>query len=564
MLARLSGENIGNDRWQDLSEEGLTAWRQHDEGVLNSLHRIPRGKLPPSQQLTYDEFEREVAARVEEFHRRLYLANFLSVALRFWPPVPQALTFAEQLSFNSTQDYEDWVRRLDALPAFLDQNQKLMRQGMQVHWTEIKRDAQRTIELVETQRQATVEETLFFEPFKQFPDTVPNSYRAKLIDRAKQTIASRVQPALERFGDFLKNEYLPACQDSPGLSHWQGGPELYGYLAKQETGTELSVEEIRALGNRELERIRKEMEGLLPRIGHGTTLPEVFDWIKTAPELHCQTDDELLTAYRATAKRIDPTIVKVFKELPRTPYGVQGIKAGRGLGGVYRRPKNADQAGMVVVDIAKPEIRPKNEILAILLHEAVPGHHLQYALDLERRSESASTERIGSGRSADDILQLSSLSSRDTGFVEGWGLYAESLGDELGLYTDPLEKFGELNLKLSRAARVMVDTGIHSLGWDLDKATKYFADTTGKPISVAKDEVAVSIDIPGHLLGYTIGQLQFQALRSRAARELGSKFDVREFHNFMLQAGPIPFDILERDLEGWISKRKSESLRNAG
>jgi uncharacterized protein (DUF885 family) len=319
---------------------------------------------------------------------------------------------------------------------------------------------------------------------------------------------------------------------------------------------------MREQGQRELNRIQGEMKALLPRIGHGTTLTEVFEWIRTAPELHCKNGDELLVAYRASAKQIDPTVGKLFKPLPRMPYGVDGIKAGRGLGAVYRRPKNEDGPGTIVVDLAKPEIRPKNEIMAILLHEGVPGHHLQYALDAERRTQATLQDQAG--RTADEVLRFSqSFSSRDMGFIEGWGLYAESLGEELGLYTDPLDKFGELTLQLSRAARVMVDTGIHGSGWQREQAIRYFAELTGKPTSVASDEVETAISNPGAQLAYTIGQLQFQMLRAQATRELGSQFDVREFHNLMLQAGPLPFDILKRDLEGWISKRKSESTRKA-
>jgi uncharacterized protein (DUF885 family) len=561
MLARLADEKNGSDRWQDLSTEGLAIWQNHDERVLTDLQSIPRSRLSVAEQSTYDLFQSEAQARVEEFHRRMYLASFLSTEIRFWPTVTQALTFADR-PFNSRQDYDDWLQRLKALPAFLDQNVALMRQGMKTRWTETKIETQRSADFIEAQRTAAVEDSALFKPFKQFPDAVPNADREQLVILAKEAITNRVQPALGRFGEFIKNEYLPAANDSPGLSYWPDGAELYGFLAKQATGTRLNIEQIRELGNQEVERIRHEMELLLPRIGHGTTLAQVSDWIRTEPELHCRTGDELLTSYRATAKRIDPTVVRLFKDLPRTPYGVEGIKAGRGLGGVYRHPKTANVPGIVVVDIAKPEIRPKNEIMAIMLHEGVPGHHLQFALDLERRSSSvADGPATTTPRSANDILRLSqSLSSRDMGFVEGWGLYAESLGDELELYTDPLDKFGELNLELTRAARVMVDTGIHSLGWDEDKATRYFTELTGKPISVATDEVEVVMANPGAQLGYTVGQLQFQALRSKATRELGSKFDVREFHNFVLQAGPVPFAFLERNLDHWISTIKKRKM----
>jgi len=359
---------------------------------------------------------------------------------------------------------------------------------------------------------------------------------------------------LDRFEAFLNSEYMPAAQDSAGLSTWPGGANLYEFLAREATGTQLEVDQIRDVGMHEVDRIRQEMEALLPKIGHGKTVGEAFNWIQNAPELHCKSGDELLTAYRATAKRIDPTIMNLFTVLPRMPYGVDGVKRGRGLGGVYRHPGNASGPGIVTVDIAKPEIRPTNEIMAIMLHEGVPGHHLQYALSLERRTRESDDDR----KAEDALNQSQSFSIRDTGFVEGWGLYAESLGDELGLYDNPLDKFGELNLELARAARVVIDTGINSLGWEQERAIHYFAEVTGKPISVAKDEVDVATSNPGGLSAYTIGQQQFQSMRSRAAEELGSRFDVGEFHNLVLQSGPLPFDVLEQHLQEWIRTKKAE------
>ncbi|MBV9180889.1 MAG: DUF885 domain-containing protein [Acidobacteria bacterium] len=554
MLALQAHEKQGSDRWQDLSKEGLAAWQKHDEQILKDLHSIPRNELTVEQQSAYDLFERDAQDQVEGFRQRIYIASFLGAAIRFWPSVPQALRFAQQQRFDSIGDYQAWLRRLDSLPVFLDQQQGLMQEAIQEHWTETKAQVQQTIDFVESQRRAAVENSLLYQPFQHFPDNIAAVEQSRLSESAKQSIANRIVPALGRFEAFLKNEYLPSGQDSPGFFYWPKGAQLYAFLAHESTGTQLDVQQMRELGSRELERIRQEMEALLPKLGYGKTLAEAFDSIRTDPALHCKTPDELLMMYRAMAKRIDPTVVKLFNVLPRMPYGVEGIRAGRGLGSTYHPPTSVSGPGMVVVDIANPEIRPKNEVVALMLHEGVPGHHLQYAFDMERCLRNSSDEI---DRCAEAILHERLLfPARDIGSTEGWALYAESLGDELGLYVDPVDKFGQLDLQLTRAARVMIDTGIHSLGWGRAKAIQYFVDVTGKPISVATDEVTTAIGNPGVQLSYTIGQLQFQHLRALANQELGSKFDVRDFHNLVLQAGPLPFDILERNLNQWIRTRK--------
>ncbi|HKW76977.1 MAG TPA: DUF885 domain-containing protein, partial [Terriglobales bacterium] len=332
---------------------------------------------------------------------------------------------------------------------------------------------------------------------------------------------------------------------------WQmpNGAERYAYEIRHFTTTSVTAEEVHQIGLREVARIRGEMDKILQQTGFKGTREEFFNFLRTDPRFFYKTPDELFEAYKALAKTVDPNLVKVFRTLPREPYGVEAIPAvaAPDTTAAYYRPGAADgsRAGTYFVNLYKPETRPKWEMTALTLHESVPGHHLQIARAHE----------LGD-------LPMFRRFGEYTAFIEGWGLYAESLGDDMGLYSDPYSKYGQLTYDMWRAVRLVVDTGIHAKHWTRDQAIKYFMDNAPKAQLDIVNEIDRYIAWPGQALAYKIGQLKIQELRNQAHHQLGPNFDLKAFHDVVLGSGPLPLDILERDVDQWIEEQKKAGATN--
>jgi uncharacterized protein (DUF885 family) len=389
------------------------------------------------------------------------------------------------------------------------------------------------------------ERSPFYAPFARIPASVPAADAGALRERARTAIAERVNPALRELRAFLVDTYLPAAPEAPGLAHVPRGDALYAYFARTYTTTDLTPDAIHELGLREVARIRAEMEALAPQTGYHGSLSDVFAQLRADPANYYATPDALLHAYRAISKRIDPELVRVFRTLPRLPYGVVPIPAALApdttTAYYYPGALDGSRAGLYYVNLYRPEQRPIYEMMALSLHESVPGHHLQIALAQELHG----------------LPDFRRASLAYTAYIEGWGLYAESLGDDMGLYDDAKSKFGALTYQMWRAVRLVVDTGIHARGWTRERATAYFLENAAKTRLDVENEIDRYITRPGQALAYKIGELKIRELRERAQARLGARFDVRDFHEVVLEQGALPLDVLERRVGGWLERESA-------
>jgi uncharacterized protein (DUF885 family) len=384
------------------------------------------------------------------------------------------------------------------------------------------------------------EQNPFYEPFKRMPDSIPAAERAKLQAEGKAAIDGVVIPAYSKFEKFFRERYIPASRKTDGIWDTPDGIKFYEERARFHTTTNLTPEEIHQIGLKEVARIRAEMDKVIKEVGFKGSFAEFLDFLRTDKRFYYDSPDELFRAYAVLAKQIDPELVKLFKRLPRTPYGVRPIPATSAPNtttAYYQGPAlDGSRAGYYYVNLYRPEVRPKYEMEVLTLHEAVPGHHLQIALAQEQED-----------------LPAFRRNAEHTAYVEGWALYTESLGERLGLYKDPYSRFGQLTYDMWRAVRLVVDTGIHAKHWTRQQAIDYFKANAAKTEADIINEVDRYISWPGQALAYKIGQLRIQQLRAEAERQLGPKFDIRDFHDEVLANGAVPLDVLETQVRGWIA-----------
>lgn len=534
------GDRRWNDRWRDLSMDAIKKRHARNLEVLAQLAKIDRAKLSVQDQLNYDLFKREYETSVEESKHRWYL-----IPLNQRGGIQSENELADSLRFETLKDYEDWIARLRAFPAYMDQTIALLQEGSKARIVLPKVIMQRIPPQIDRQIVSKPEESPFFKPFNRFPATIAAADQERLKRDAAAAIAANIIPSYKRFKQFFESEYLPATFDNVGIWQIPQGQEMYAFFVRKFTTTNTTPREVHERGLSEVKRIRDEMQKVMNKVGFKGTLPEFFDFLRTDKQFYYETPEELLDAYRAISKEIDPHMVKVFRTLPRMPYGVEPIPdaiAPDTTTAYYRQPAaDGSRAGTYFVNLYKPETRPKWEMMALSLHEAVPGHHLQLALAQEL-GEVPNFRRFGGY----------------TAFVEGWALYAESLGEEMGLYEDPYAKFGQLTYEMWRAVRLVVDTGLHEMRWSRQKAIDYFMNNAPKTELDITNEIDRYIAWPGQALAYKTGELKIKELRRRANSELGAAFDLREFHEVVLGSGAVPLDVLERSVTDWIGRKRAD------
>ncbi|MEO6656211.1 MAG: DUF885 domain-containing protein, partial [Pyrinomonadaceae bacterium] len=522
-----------------VSIPAIEARVKHRKDTLSRLIKIGRSRLSAGDQLNYDLFQKDNESELERFSLRLYL-----LPLKHDDGIQRSAELADLIDFQTVKDYEDWIARLNAFPAYMDQTIGLLREGKASGMLWSKQVMIRVPGQLDKQIVENPEQSSFYSPFKNFSKDFPAADQERLRLLAKDAIKSKIVPAFRKLKEYFSDEYLPACYPEAGIWQMKGGDKIYEFLARDFTTTRLTPKEIHEKGLAEVARIRAEMEKIKTQVGYKGTLQEFFQYLRTDKKFFYKTPDELLTAYRATAKRIDPNLVKIFRTLPRTPYGVIPVPdqiAPDTTTAYYNSPAaDGTRPGYYYVNLYKPEVRPKWEMMALSLHESVPGHHLQLALQQE----------IGE---IPDFRKYGGY----TAFIEGWGLYSESLGEDMGLYDDPYDKFGQLTYEMWRAVRLVVDTGMHYFKWDRKKAIDFFKANAAKTDQDIVNEIDRYISDPGQALAYKIGELKIKELRARSKQALGSKFDIREFHDIVLLSGALPLSILEKNVDQWIAKKSA-------
>ncbi len=534
------GQPGGSRSWSDLSRSALDRRKRELQRPLAVLNSIDRSALSTDERLSFDLFQRLVKEGVEasRFHDEWLTINQLG---GLHQDVPQTLQLMETARAS---DFDDRIARLEAVGALTDQAIALLRDGLAHGVTPPQvtlRDLPGQVEslLTEDPRRSAL-----FRSFENLPRSVSASEAEELRSRALAAITNRVYPKFRELHRFLAAEYVPGARTNIACSALPEGAAWYARRVRHYTTTDLTPKEIHEIGLSEVRRIRAAMEDIRKQTGFQGDLAAFFVHLRTHPDFFYTRASELLAGYRDVAKRADEQLPRLFGKLPRLPYGVSPVPSysERSQTTAYYQPGAGSfgRPGTFFANTYQLNSRPKWEMEALTLHEAVPGHHLQIALAQE----------------IEGIPEFQKH-AETTAFVEGWGLYSESLGEDMGFYQDPYSKFGQLTYEMWRAIRLVVDTGMHAMGWSRDRAIRYFKDNAGKSEHDIEVEIDRYIVWPGQALAYKIGQLKIRELRTLATAELGSRFDVRAFHDELLSRGAMPLDLLEVRMREWIARQKA-------
>ncbi|HYO75828.1 MAG TPA: DUF885 domain-containing protein [Thermoanaerobaculia bacterium] len=538
-----SATSLGDRRYDalltDRSAAAFARRREHNRATLKTAQAIDRAKLSAADKLNYDLFLLQAKSAVEgdQFPNEVASINQMGGLYSLVGEL------AQQIPRDTVKDYDNFLARLRAYPKAVDDTIALLRQGLATGVTPPRVILRDVHELIANQIFDDPTKSPVYElAFANFRSGIPAAEQTRLRNEAQTALRNDVLPAMRKLHKFWTDEYYPKTRETIAWTAVPQGKEWYAFNVRQQTTTDLSPDEIHNIGLSEVKRIRGEMEKIKSGTGFTGTLEEFFTFLRTDPRFFYNTREELLTAYRDISKRVDPELTRLFGVLPRLPYGVVPIPAysekTNTTAYYYSGSPEAHRPGYYYVNLYDLKSRPKWEMEALSLHEAVPGHHLQIALAQELEGLPAFRRHGGF-----------------TAYTEGWGLYAESLGPELGMYTDPYSAFGQLTYQMWRAVRLVVDTGMHAKGWTRQQAIDYFVANSSKSLLDIEVEIDRYLAWPGQALAYKIGELKIRELRARAEKELGDKFDVRAFHDTLLGAGPLPLSLLETRMNEWVRKQ---------
>ena len=531
VYASSMGDLTNNTKWSDTSIEKIYSNHQIELQVLNQLEEFDTKNFTEENQVNYLLFKKQYENSIEAHSFKKFLMPF---SHRGGIQLEHETTSI--IPLRNKQNFLDWIERLSKINMLIDDAIEKARIGVDQGIVPPRFLMEKVYKQIALQVFIEPKDSPFYRVFQNIDNEIDSSREIQL--KALDVIKTKVIPAYARLHTFFKEDYLPACRTSIGIKEIKNGKEYYEFLARKFTTTNLTPLKIHEIGLAEVDRIREEMEAVIEEVKWDGSFKAFLDDLRSNPKFYYDTSEDLFEAYLATSKRIDPELVKLFKVLPSMPYGLKPIpmeSAPDTTTAYYQRPAaDGSRAGYYFVNLYRPEVRPKYEIEVLSVHEAMPGHHLQIALAME--------------------LDLPNFRKYGgiTAYVEGWGLYSERLGYDLGLYQDPYSKFGQLTYDMWRAIRLVVDTGMHYFDWSRQDAINYFLNNSAKTKQDVLNEVDRYINWPGQALAYKIGQLKILELKANAELAFGDSFDIKDFHHEVLKRGALPLDTLEKYINEWI------------
>ncbi|MDY6946167.1 MAG: DUF885 family protein [Pseudomonadota bacterium] len=532
------GDREALRRLPDVRPETQSATAKQLQSISQRLAAIDASGLPEAAALNHQLLSGVVATHSEQLTFDLTRIPFENDS-----GFHTLLDYlARTTTIGSREDAEAWLARLEATPAFYQQNLVNLQRGIKTRYTQPRIVAERVLEVARKQARGKPEDSSLLLPFARMPSSIPADAQAQYRRQALAVVRDRILPLQQKFADFMEKEYLRAARPELAWRTTPNGENTYRFFVRRETTTQLTPDEIHQLGQSEVTRIRGLMEQTIAETGFKGSFADFLEMLRTDPRFYAQTPEDLLEKASEIAKRADDQLPRLFGTLPRLSYGVRAVPAdiaeGYTTGRYWNGSMQQGQAGGYMVNTSHLDQRPLYELPALTVHEAVPGHHLQIAL---------SQELTG--------LPYFRRNTSPTAFVEGWGLYSEFLGEEMGIYRDPYERFGRYSYEMWRACRLVADTGIHWLGWDIEQARRCFTENSALATHNIQTELERYISWPGQALAYKIGELRLRGLRRDAEQALGENFNVREFHDQLLLSGALPLDVVSTRIEAWLAKK---------
>ena len=545
-LSPMSATAIGDSRFDDrLDESTSPGFREKSFGIerayLDRAKAVDAAQLSAAARITLEIFvsEREQALAGQPFHE-----EYLPFSQMSGLPMDLVVYGSGEgpQPFATAADYDRFLRRVREFPRWVDGAIALMRTGMSRGITLPRPAVVKMIPQLREIATPTAEASIFWGPIKALPKTISAADAARLREAYAGAISREVLPAYARLADFLERDYLPAARTTVGWSDLPDGPAWYRWRIRGATTMDMPPDQIHQVGLDEVARIRAEMMAVKEQVGFQGNLDAFFEHLEDDPQFYFDNQQELLDAYRAVKRRIDALLPKLFSDFPKADYEIRAVepfRAASAAGASYQAPSaDGKRPGIFYINTFNLKAQPRFGLETLSLHEAAPGHHFQIAIQQELT----------------DLPRFRRFNNY-VSYAEGWALYSESIGKELGLFTDPYQWYGRLSDEMLRAMRLVVDTGLHSKGWTREQSIKYMLDNSSMAESDVTAEVERYIVWPGQALGYKLGQLHITALRAKAQAELGARFDVREFHSQVLRDGALPMDVLSAKIDRWIATK---------
>ncbi|PCC10296.1 DUF885 domain-containing protein [Pseudoalteromonas sp. JB197] len=520
-----------NGKLANWTEHAIAQRQQYNDAVLDNLKNIDPSKLSDAQLMNYRlfKYERETEQQSYLFQDKYFPVNFLSGWHTYFAEAPA------NMAFLTANDYDNFLVSLADYPRFNQENINLMKAGIKNGYTHYCKTFENYSSSISAHIVKKPENSALYEPFTRIPSTFSAEQKATYQNKAKALISSKVVPAYQHFYDFFENDYMPNCRAEPGISSVKDGLDYYKYTVNYYTTTNATPKQIHELGLKEVARIKTQMQNIIDKVGFDGTYAEFLEFLASDEQFYATDAQDLLEKTAFITQKMYGKLPTYFGHLPRNTFTIKG-SASRGA--FYMPPPDNRSPGTYFL-ASIPKLQPLYNLEALSLHEAIPGHHLQNAVAMEL-----------------NVPQFRRTLSHSA-FGEGWGLYSERLGKEAGFYQDPYSDFGRLGYEMWRAVRLVVDTGIHAFGWSRQKAIDYLADHTALPQSAVEDQIDRYISWPGQALSYKMGELKIRELRAKAEKELGTKFDIRQFHDTVIGQGSLPMAVLEAVINEWIAQQKS-------